>query len=625
MRAHPGLGPVFGVEWLIFARKWQGYATRFLFGGLLLAGIALCSWSIGELSPTGKSLTIGKLSEFGALLFTTMGAIQLLTVLLVAPATTAGAMCQDRARGTLTHMAMTDLSNSEIILGMLAARLIPVLGLILCSLPVMFLSSLLGGIDPTAICALFVISVAMGVLGCSLAMTLSLWTKKTHETLMAVFGLWIGWVLFASLWDFFGPIVGLGGCPAWVYELNPLAILYCIYYEPKFPTFTVVSIFAVAAFLISAGLVAVTITRLRRVLGNDGGSLRRGAERRWSFQRLFAPSLDQNPVLWREFHRNRPSRFARIMWGIYLFVAIFAMGFSIAKLFLNASSPRALTTIPELTPVNAIQLAFGFLLISILAPTALAEERVRGSLDLLMSTPLSSRTILAGKWWGTFRIVLWLTIFPLVGAIALALAARTSTPAPVGRRVVDPIFLFDRVVYVVLSVGNTLALGAAITSLGLALATLSRRVGRAIGVTVTAYILVAAGWPLLLVLLADQLVTLLGSTPDGRVLGIDAELILVGIMSLSPAASSFYRDVAMIAPLTFQERVIIWVVEALWTVGMGLFARTVYEITVRIFDGKLGRVSETGAAKGTSSPSGRKRRRSSSVDAVAGLSTQVSR
>ena len=55
--------------------------------------------------------------------------------------------------------------------------------------------------------------------------------------------------------------------------------------------------------------------------------------------------------------------------------------------------------------MNGFQVAVGLLLLSVGAATSLAEERVRGSLDVLLSTPMSTRSILAGKWWGSFRRV----------------------------------------------------------------------------------------------------------------------------------------------------------------------------------------------------------------------------
>ncbi len=115
-------------------------------------------------------------------------------MLLAAPAATAGAVCLDKARGTLDHMLATDLSNAEIVLGKLGARLVPVLGLIACVLPIMALSSLLGGIDPQAFFGSFTTAVGCALLSSSLAMTLSVWGRKTHEVLMLTYLILILWL-----------------------------------------------------------------------------------------------------------------------------------------------------------------------------------------------------------------------------------------------------------------------------------------------------------------------------------------------------------------------------------------------------------------------------------------------
>ena len=46
--------------------------------------------------------------------------------------------------------------------------------------------------------------------------------------------------------------------------------------------------------------------------------------------------------------------------------------------------------------VNGLQATFGLLLVG-LAATVLAEERVRGSLDVLMATPIPTDRIVLGK------------------------------------------------------------------------------------------------------------------------------------------------------------------------------------------------------------------------------------
>ena len=89
------------------------------------------------------------MANYGEALYLTIVTIELTLVLLAAPAATAGAVCLDKARGTLDHMLTTDLSNAEIVLGKLGVRLVPVLSLIACVLPITALSGLLGGIDPT--------------------------------------------------------------------------------------------------------------------------------------------------------------------------------------------------------------------------------------------------------------------------------------------------------------------------------------------------------------------------------------------------------------------------------------------------------------------------------------------
>jgi hypothetical protein len=50
-------------------------------------------------------------------------ALGLCLSLLVAPAASAGAICLDRTRGCLVHLLVTDLSDTEVALGKLAAAL----------------------------------------------------------------------------------------------------------------------------------------------------------------------------------------------------------------------------------------------------------------------------------------------------------------------------------------------------------------------------------------------------------------------------------------------------------------------------------------------------------------------
>ena len=127
------------------------------------------------------------------------------------------------------------------------------------------------------------------------------------------------------------------------------------------------------------------------------------------------------------------------------------------------------------------------------AATSLAEERMRASLDVLLTTPLSTRSILAGKWAGAFRIVPTLLFAPVVTGLLLA--------GESGRWI--QYFLFVLLL---------LAYSAVIVSIGLALATWQSRLGRALASCVASYIALSIGWPALV------LVITLGGPGNDRVI-----------------------------------------------------------------------------------------------------------
>ncbi len=198
---------------------------------------------------------------------------------------------------------------------------------------------------------------------------------------------------------------------------------------------------------------------------------------------LPGPPLDTNPILWREWHRKRPSLWTGRFWTAYGVVSSLASLYVIGVYYAWWGEGLIHSGIYVVAAqVNAWQVAVGLLLLSVSAATALAEERDRGSLDVIMTTMLTSREIVWGKWWGTFAMVPRLAILP----IWVTAGAAMITGNGMG---------------LVLMIGLILAYAAAITSIGLALATWVPRLGRVIGISVMSYIVVSVGWPLLLTLL----------------------------------------------------------------------------------------------------------------------------
>jgi ABC-type transport system involved in multi-copper enzyme maturation permease subunit len=494
------LGPVFVAEWLVVSRRWQWYVARSVLVAVLLGALTLVWLARAAGKP---ELSIRAQAQVGRLFTGAITATQLAIVLLAAPAATAGAICLDRARGTLAHMLVTDLSSSEIVVGKLAARTLPVLCMLLCILPVPAMGALLGGIDLWTVLGAMLVTLGVAVFGCATALALSTWGTKTHEVLLTTYAAGSLWVLALPMWWGFRLVTGWGTArPSWLEKTNPLWLVIAPYVFPGSVVPEDQLSFFVVSLLASAVLTAIAVAQLRAVAAREGPRprLRRLLTRRVRISdRLLSllpgPSLDVNPVLWREWHRRRPSYWARAVWLLYAAMTTGLSVVLIASTLGGGGIPR-----PAASIGNGFQAGIGLLLLSVSAATAFAEERVRGSLDILLTTPLTTRSIVWGKWWGTFRTVPVLAIAP--GAVSLALARES------GRW--EGVFMI---------VGLFIAYGAAVTSLGIALAIWVRRLDLAVALSVSVLGGVTIGW-LFAVLLTMQGPWIPGLAAGSPIIGI---------------------------------------------------------------------------------------------------------
>jgi ABC-type transport system involved in multi-copper enzyme maturation permease subunit len=568
-RIWPGPGPVFAYEWLMASRHWQGYALRSLL--VLLLSLGLSAVWLGS-HDKARELSVRQQADFGRGFYTVTTLMLLGLVGLAAPAAAAGAICLDKERGNLALQFATDLTDAEIVLGKLAARLVPVLGLIACAAPVLALATPFGGVDPVLLTGAILVCLTCAVFGCTLALTLSVWGRKTHEVLLATYAFGILYLLAAPMWAGLVPML-----PRWAGAWLP-GYLALVPYNPVFlvlapqgapPGLGPVGLAEQARFcmlgLLASALLAATATwHLRRVVIRQAGrgeatrrADRPAVARRGPLARaarlLPSSSLDGNPVLWREWHRRRPSRWSVIVWGLF---GVLSGGFGLWAIVEELAGSRWGGR-DTAAVISGVHVSAGLLLLSVSAVTSLAEERQRGSLDVLMSTPLSTRSIVLGKWWGAFRGVPPLTVLPVLIAAALA----THTGFALGP---------------VLIGGLVVAYGAAITSLGLALATWLPRMDRAIGLTAGLYVVV-----------------LIGARPVGVLLfgpvRADAR-----VASASPFwgvgfSSAVFGGTA--GPSHDFENQAAWLV--FWIVAYGLVASGLLLATLKTFNRCLGRIDDS--------------------------------
>jgi ABC-type Na+ efflux pump permease subunit len=210
----------------------------------------------------------------------------------------------------------------------------------------------------------------------------------------------------------------------------------------------------------------------------------------------------------------------------------------------------------------AVQVAVGLLVLSVGTATSLAEERARGSLDLLLSTPIAARSILIGKWWGAFRPVCFSMIWAAL--IAGVLVAESG-----------------RCWHYALLLALILSYAAVVTSLGLAAATWVSRLGRAVALCVTAYIVLSIGWIILAVLLPHN---------DSWSLSLCMGSPIFGTLWAACGVTD-----TPVAPNPTEY----WPATLFWDLTMSGAAAILFAATVATFDRCLGRVARRPDARST--------------------------
>ncbi len=486
---------------------------------------------------------------------------QIAMVLLAAPAATAGTFCLEQARGHVRLMLITEVTSLDIVLGVLAARLLPVLGGVACVVPVLAIASTLGGIPPSALVELVAVTAGTATLGCSLALALSIGARRLHEVLVATYVLLAGWALGYPVLSTIRltPLGGLihGSWMRWLLDVNPFWLAMAPVLRPGSSRPEEIWTFLVGTLALSAVLVGLAAWRLRPAAVNDRGpSPRRVWRRALSFGRSRS-MLDAHPVFWRECHLHHPTTWIGVLCGLYVAGALLFSVLAVVECAGNGA--RAATAWAG--PFNGFQAAVGLLLLSLVTPTSLAEERAWGSLEVLLSTPLSSRGIILGKWMAHYRVVPWMAVLPGIVAIAHAI--------PTGRWS-----------GVLLLVATVLAQGAAVTSLGITLAIWVPRLDRALTLSAAIAVFFTVPWiPLMFVLCRGN------------------KILAMGLASASPlfGIGLFTNEIVEAPPEMWGLRMG-WMV--LWIFVYGTISLSLLGAALATFDACLGRIRPAGPRPG---------------------------
>jgi ABC-type transport system involved in multi-copper enzyme maturation permease subunit len=410
-------GPIFTREWMTLPRRGRTFFAR---GAVVAALLVLLSTAWQVLAGTQVVRNVGDFARFGSIVFQVLAPLVLTAVVFFAALSTAAAIAYEKDRKTFDLLLLTNLSNSELVLGKLSAGLLGTLHLLLAVAPVFALTALLGGVGRRqTVDVLFIAAAAMLAAG-SLGSTIALWREKTFQTLATtvltivvwtglweavdrgLFGAaWLGvdvqqWAIAASAWHAAAATMrpSADSVPGIGTSLSPAAA------------------HAMAALLLAAALNLLAILRVRvwnptrEILPRTAEAEHAAAPHHWSLAAVgerAAPTavagrglratrqVGDNPILWREVRTwayGRKVVFIRLVFALLCVAAGWALW---------STARQRTPTLEQTIPLVVLPAVVAALLINMQAVTAVTSERDARALDLLLVTDLTPKEFIFGK------------------------------------------------------------------------------------------------------------------------------------------------------------------------------------------------------------------------------------
>jgi ABC-type transport system involved in multi-copper enzyme maturation permease subunit len=429
------IGPVFTREVITASRRPRLYVSRAAYVAGLL--VLMCTaWLL--LTGTQIVRNVSDMARFGALLFQILAPLQLALATFFSAVLAASGVAQEKDRRTLVLLLLTNLTNSELVLGKLLASMLNVLVLLASSLPLFLLAVLFGGVSFAQVGRVFAVTLATAVVAGSLGSTLALWREKTFQALALT-------VLALVFWLVAGEVVARGAVGAswlgistvtWAAALSPWqAILTAT--RPLIDRQDALPYVgnAVNGFLQVAGLLALVLNGLailRVRVWNPSREIRqRGVEAGelesiWGMTEASAAAAQKaaaqsahsaggktrsvwdNPIVWREIATWAYGRRVLAIRVAYLLL----VGLAAAVLYGAIRGDEGLNTATGslvLVPLFVLSLV----LVNAQAVTSITTERDLHALDLLLVTDISPKEFVFGKLGGVFYNTKEMIVLPM--------------------------------------------------------------------------------------------------------------------------------------------------------------------------------------------------------------------
>lgn len=405
--------------------------------------IIVLLWALLLRGGSGSAMSYRALAAAGAFSFNAIAYLQIGLICILAPVFMASAIAQESSPRTWEVLLTTPLSGVQIVLGNLLGRLFFVLALLFASLPLFAVTQYFGGVPGPSILASYLIAACAAFLVGSLAISLSV-SRLVGKR--AVFTFYISVISYLAVtvavdrWivSSGGGVGPSGQGVTWLTALNPFLALYALlnpsvymraaegsydgiaawFLESPVTTWCVGSA-SLSVLLMLASTLTVRTGGLQSLSGEGIGvpwyrkMLGLGAS---GAEHRPPRSVWNNPIAWREA-AARNSTLMRILLR-WLFIAAGAI-FGLALLVMLHTG-RLTSGEFRFAMLATI---WGMLIVTSLvamnmAATAISREREDGTLDLLLTTPITPGQYLSGKLRGLIAYILPMIAVPC-GLIAV--------------------------------------------------------------------------------------------------------------------------------------------------------------------------------------------------------------
>lgn len=443
--------------------------TRHFYIRLGYVGVLLFIAGVMFMSVTSRPAGLAELAKLNSQTFAAVSFAQLLMMCLLAPVFAAGAVQQQRDADTFNVLLTTPLTNGQIVLGTLLGRLFFVMALLVSGLPIFLLTMLYGGVTVREVLLSFSLAATAGFFMASLAICVGMFGVGARQGVFT-FYLMVGFYLVAgvALAQFFplavapkasisgggmGLQVGIEQMPVYAWAHPVLALQSVLGATPP-PTYDAVADlpwplpfllsrpaegFIVVAGLAGGLLTIIAMFAVRRgsrqgepswIGGLMDSIIPAGLIKRNGETRRRARWVWHNPVAWREAVARASTPSQRIMrWFIFIAGTAAALLLMVYWYSYPASGRSAVRGDMQdmLIATLVIEVVMAMVAAASAAGTAIARDRENGTFELMQTTPLTSKYILAGKLRGLVTLSAPLLAVPTLTALLFTLMGITST------------------------------------------------------------------------------------------------------------------------------------------------------------------------------------------------------